>query len=65
MLTLLLLHATLCATPDNTLTDQEKKDGWSSFFDGLTLDGWTTPKANRATRPLRTAASTPTAAAAT
>jgi hypothetical protein len=27
---------------DNTLTDQEKKDGWRLLFDGRTLDGWQT-----------------------
>lgn len=26
--------------PDNTLTDQEKSDGWVLLFDGKTTDGW-------------------------
>jgi hypothetical protein len=25
---------------DNTLTDQQKADGWVALFDGKTLDGW-------------------------
>src|SRR5262245_22217093 len=27
-------------SPSNTLTDQEKKDGWKLLFDGKSLDGW-------------------------
>jgi hypothetical protein len=27
-------------TPVNTLTEQEKADGWKLLFDGKTLDGW-------------------------
>ena len=26
---------------DNTLTDQQKAEGWIALFDGKTLDGWT------------------------
>ncbi len=32
------------ATADNTLTDQEKQDGWILLFDGRTTAGWMTPK---------------------
>lgn len=32
--------STLSAPPENTLTDQEKKDGWESLFDGTTTNGW-------------------------
>ena len=28
----------------NTLTDQEKKDGWQLLFDGKSTKGWMTPK---------------------
>ena len=52
MLTLLLFHATLCATPDNTLTPQEKADGWILLFDGKTLDGWTTPEGAQSKTPI-------------
>ena len=30
------------AAADNTLSDQEKKDGWRLLFDGHSLDGWQT-----------------------
>ena len=35
--------------PDNTLTDQEKADGWVLLFDGKTTDGWR--KFNETTLP--------------
>jgi len=30
----------VAATPDNTLTAQEKADGWRLLFDGSTTNGW-------------------------
>lgn len=36
--------ATTARPADNTLTDQEKKDGWVLIFDGKTTKGWMTPK---------------------
>ena len=29
----------------NTLTDQEKRDGWVLLFDGKTMQGWDDPRA--------------------
>jgi hypothetical protein len=36
----LLIALSAQAAEDNTLTAQEKKDGWQLLFDGKTLDGW-------------------------
>jgi len=33
-------------TEDNTLTDQEKADGWKLLWDGQTTDGWRSPKSD-------------------
>lgn len=32
--------------PDNTLTEQEKADGWKLLWDGKTTDGWRSPKSD-------------------
>jgi len=33
-------------TEDNTLTEQEKADGWKLLWDGKTTDGWRSPKSD-------------------
>ncbi len=52
-LALLLLF---CVSPlradDNTLTDQEKQDGWLLLFDGNSLDGWMTSSQKPSQRPV-------------
>jgi hypothetical protein len=41
---LLLLVGAAAQAADNTLTDQEKKDGWQLLFDGKSTKGWMSPK---------------------
>ena len=35
---------TLVNAADNSLTDQERSDGWLLLFDGQTTKGWMSPK---------------------
>ncbi len=39
-------------TKHNTLTEQEKAEGWELLFDGETLDGWRDYNGNRLDRTL-------------
>ena len=41
---ILMFASTRSFAADNTLTDQEKKDGWLLLFDGQTTKGWMSPK---------------------
>lgn len=41
---LLLVCTTFVCAADNSLTEQEKQDGWILLFDGRTTKGWMTPK---------------------
>lgn len=43
-LTLCLLLATVAFAADNTLTEQEQKDGWKLLFDGKSTQGWMSVK---------------------
>jgi hypothetical protein len=36
--------SSLAIAAENTLTDQEKKDGWQLIFDGQSTKGWMSPK---------------------
>jgi alpha-3'-ketoglucosidase len=51
----LILAASLGAAPvppDNTLSEQESKDGWLLLFDGKSLDGWMTSSGQPSKRPV-------------
>ena len=39
-LVFLVVSFTACQQTDNTLSDQEKEEGWILLFDGKSLDGW-------------------------
>jgi Domain of Unknown Function (DUF1080) len=41
---ILAMAVTATQAQDNTLTEQEKKDGWQLLFDGKTTQGWMSPK---------------------
>jgi hypothetical protein len=41
---LLALSATSTRAEENTLTEQEQRDGWRLLFDGKSTNGWMTPK---------------------
>ncbi len=51
-MTALALALLLAAPADNTLTEQEKQDGWVLLFDGKTLDGWMTSSEKPSKRPV-------------
>lgn len=44
--------ATVVAAADNTLSEQEVKDGWKLLFDGNTLKGWMTSNEQPSKRPV-------------
>ena len=40
LMAVLLLNLPVAPAADNTLTEQEKKDGWLLLFDGQSTKGW-------------------------
>jgi hypothetical protein len=41
---ILAMAVTVTQAQDNTLTEQERKDGWELLFDGKTTRGWMSPR---------------------
>ncbi len=41
---LLFVSCTAASAAENSLSEQEKKDGWQLIFDGKSTKGWMTPK---------------------
>ena len=46
-----VLWINVCLAQHNTLTEQEKSEGWVLLFDGSTLNGWTAYAEDEPPRP--------------
>lgn len=51
IITMFSLLGASCTNPINTLTKEEKAEGWSLLFDGKTLDGWKDYNGDSLTEP--------------